>query len=196
MVSEGGSITRRETLMANLRASKHKPQHMMCYAGRSSSLTGTSPPILADHIMWSWLHFAIGNIHPIKHIIGDAKTSALRFYRDFNLIRDEAPRSPVCDFESPTLVICSLDLGAVRFAIPAPYTESHGLDRRQNPDLPFLGVLVFYNQGNSLVFRLFSAVFLCFSRVFWGVETAKKSLVFRVVFLGFYLNTKEWKIRE
>ena len=45
------------------------------------------------------------------------------------------------------------------------------------------------------MFRVFSAVFLCFSRAFIGVERGKKSLVFRVVFLGFYLNTKEWKIR-
>ena len=46
------------------------------------------------------------------------------------------------------------------------------------------------------MFRGFSAVFLCFSRVFTGVERGKKSLVFGVVFLRFYLNTKEWKIRE
>ena len=45
------------------------------------------------------------------------------------------------------------------------------------------------------MFRVFSAVFLCFSRVFAGVERGKESLVFCVVFLGFYLNTKEWKIR-
>ena len=45
------------------------------------------------------------------------------------------------------------------------------------------------------MFRVFSAVFLWFSRVFTGVERGKKSLVFWVVFLGFYLNTKEWKIR-
>ena len=55
--------------------------------------------------------------------------------------------------------------------------------------------LVFSKQGNSLVFWAFSAVTLCFSRVFTGVERGKKSLVFWVVFLGFYLNTKEWKIR-
>ena len=55
--------------------------------------------------------------------------------------------------------------------------------------------LVVCNRRNSLVFRVFSAVFLCFSRVFTGVEWGKKSLVFWVVFLGFYLNTKEWKIR-
>ena len=29
-----------------------------------------------------------------------------------------------------------------------------------------------------------------------GVEMGKKSFVFWVVFLGLYLNTKEWKIRE
>ena len=43
--------------------------------------------------------------------------------------------------------------------------------RCANPDLPFLGVfsfsLVLSNQGNSLVFRVFSAVFLWFSRVFF-----------------------------
>ena len=46
------------------------------------------------------------------------------------------------------------------------------------------------------MFRGLSAVFLSFSRVFTGVERGKKSLVFGMVFLGFYLNTKEWKIRE
>ena len=35
------------------------------------------------------------------------------------------------------------------------------------------------------MFRGFSAVFLYFSGVFTGVERGKKSLVFRVVFLGF-----------
>ena len=45
------------------------------------------------------------------------------------------------------------------------------------------------------MFRVFSIVFLCFSRVFTGSERGKKSLVFWVVFLGLYLNTKEWKIR-
>ena len=45
------------------------------------------------------------------------------------------------------------------------------------------------------MFRVFSTVFLCFSRVFTGIQRGKKSLVFWVVFLGFYLNTKEWKIR-
>ena len=34
-------------------------------------------------------------------------------------------------------------------------------------------VFSFSNQGNSLVFRVFSAVFLCFSRVFTAVERAK-----------------------
>ena len=61
--------------------------------------------------------------------------------------------------------------------------------------LVFWFSLVFSKQGNSLVFGGFSAVFLCFSGVFTGVERGKKSLVFGVVFLGFYLNTKEWKIR-
>ena len=56
--------------------------------------------------------------------------------------------------------------------------------------LVFWFSLVFSNQGNSLVFR----VFLCFSRVVPGVERGKKSLVFWVVFLGFYLNTEEWKV--
>ena len=68
----------------------------------------------------------------------------------------------------------------------------------QFPDLPFLGVLislVFSNQGKSLVFRVFSAIFEGFSRAFTGLERGKKSLVFWVVFLGFYINTKEWKIR-
>ena len=46
------------------------------------------------------------------------------------------------------------------------------------------------------MFRVFSAVFLCFSRAFTGVKRGKTSLVFWVVFLGFYLSTKEWKIRE
>ena len=45
------------------------------------------------------------------------------------------------------------------------------------------------------MFRVFSTVFLCFSRVFTGIQRGKKSLVSWVVFLGFYLNTKEWKIR-
>ena len=44
--------------------------------------------------------------------------------------------------------------------------------------------------------RVFSAIFLCFSRVVPGVGRGKKSLVFWVVFLGFYLNTREWKVRE
>ena len=42
--------------------------------------------------------------------------------------------------------------------------------------LVFCFSLVFSNQGNSLVFQLFSVVFLCFSRV----VTGKKSLVFWV----------------
>ena len=46
------------------------------------------------------------------------------------------------------------------------------------------------------MFRVFSAVFLCFSRVFTWDERGKKTLVLWIVFLGFYLNTKEWKIRE
>ena len=46
-----------------------------------------------------------------------------------------------------------------------------------------------------MVFQLFSAVFLCSFRVFTGVERGQKSLVFWVFFLGFYLKTKEWKIR-
>ena len=45
------------------------------------------------------------------------------------------------------------------------------------------------------MFWLFSAVFLCFSRVFWGSEGLKNPWCFGVVFLGFYLNTKEKKIR-
>ena len=61
--------------------------------------------------------------------------------------------------------------------------------------LVFRFSLVFCNQRNSLVFRVFSAVLLCFSRVFTGVEWGKKSLLSWVVFLGFYLNTKERKIR-
>ena len=36
------------------------------------------------------------------------------------------------------------------------------------------------------MFQGFSAVFLCFSRVFAGVERGKKSLVSGVVFLGFF----------
>ena len=43
---------------------------------------------------------------------------------------------------------------------------------------------------------MFSAVFLCFSRGFLGFRGGKNSLVFWVVFLGIYLNTKEKKIRE
>ena len=39
---------------------------------------------------------------------------------------------------------------------------------------------VFCNQGNSLVFRMFSAVFLRFSRVL-GVQRGQKSLLFWVV---------------
>ena len=46
------------------------------------------------------------------------------------------------------------------------------------------------------MFGVFLAVFLSFSRVFIGIERGEKSLVFWVVFLGVYLNTKEWKIRE
>ena len=38
------------------------------------------------------------------------------------------------------------------------------------------------------MFRVSSAVFLCFSRVSIGIERGKKSLVFWVVFLGFCLN--------
>ena len=45
------------------------------------------------------------------------------------------------------------------------------------------------------MFRVFSAVFVCFSWVLLGLRRVEKSLVFWVVFLGFYLNTKEWKIR-
>ena len=61
--------------------------------------------------------------------------------------------------------------------------------------LVFWFSLVFYNQGISLVFRVFFSCFPLFSRVFTGVARGKKSFVFWVVFLGFYLDTKEWKIR-
>ena len=44
-------------------------------------------------------------------------------------------------------------------------------------------------------FECFLLFFLCFFRVFIGIERGKNSLVFWMVFLGFYLNTKEWKIR-
>ena len=64
-----------------------------------------------------------------------------------------------------------------------------------NPELPFLGALfslVFSNQGKS-------RVFWCFQLVvggFLGFRSGKKSLVFGVGFLGFFLNTKERKINE
>ena len=44
------------------------------------------------------------------------------------------------------------------------------------------------------MFRVFSAIFLWFSSVFTVVQRGKKSLVFWVVFFGFCVNTKEWKI--
>ena len=44
------------------------------------------------------------------------------------------------------------------------------------------------------MFWVFSSLILCFSRVFTGVERGKKILGVCVVFLGFCLNTKEWKI--
>ena len=62
--------------------------------------------------------------------------------------------------------------------------------------LVFWYSLVFSNQGNSLVFWVFLAVFLCFSRDFMGCGGVRNSLVFWVVFLGIYLNTKEKKIRD
>ena len=45
------------------------------------------------------------------------------------------------------------------------------------------------------MFRVFSGAFLSFSSVFTVVERGEKALVFWMVFLGVYLNTKEWKIR-
>ena len=45
------------------------------------------------------------------------------------------------------------------------------------------------------MFRVLSAIFQGFSRGSTGLERGKKSLVFWEVFLGFYLNTKEWKIK-
>ena len=53
--------------------------------------------------------------------------------------------------------------------------------------------LVFSEQGNSLVFRVFSAVFLCFSRGFLGFRGGKNSLVFWVIFLAVYLKTPRKK---
>ena len=57
------------------------------------------------------------------------------------------------------------------------------------PALPFLDVLIFlglFFSGPGMVFRVFSAVFHCVSRVCAGVERGKKSLVFWLVFLGFF----------
>ena len=44
-------------------------------------------------------------------------------------------------------------------------------------------------------FECFQLFFSVFPGFFSAVERGKKSLVFWEVFLGFYLNTKEWKIR-
>ena len=49
-------------------------------------------------------------------------------------------------------------------------------------------------RSDSLVFGVFSAIFLWFSKVYIGIERGKESLAFWVVFLGFYLSTKERKI--
>ena len=70
-----------------------------------------------------------------------------------------------------------------------------------NPHLLFLGVLIFLGlfRPRNLKFLGVLSVFSCFSlfsRGFMGFRGAKKSLVFWVVFLGLYLNTKEKKIRE
>ena len=60
----------------------------------------------------------------------------------------------------------------------------------------FLFSLVFSNQGNSLVFQVISAIFLCFSRCFTAVKRGKNPWCFGGVFLGFDVNTKEWKDQD
>ena len=45
------------------------------------------------------------------------------------------------------------------------------------------------------MFRVFSAFFRCFSRMFFLGSRGVKILGVLGGFLGFYLNTKEWKIR-
>ena len=74
----------------------------------------------------------------------------------------------------PLSAICAQSSTIVRFCAPF------------YPDLPFLGVLIFL--GLQLFFSVSLGLFI-------GGERGKTSLLFWVVFLGFYLNTKEWKIR-
>ena len=69
----------------------------------------------------------------------------------------------------------------------------------QNPDLLFLGVLIFLGLFRPRIFLGVLSVFSCFSLVFKGfprVRRGEKILGVLVVFLGFCLNTKEKKIRE
>ena len=60
-------------------------------------------------------------------------------------------------------------------------------------DLLFLGVLIF--KEIPWCFECFQLFFSGCFKVFLGFGGVKKSLVFWVVFLGFYLSTKEKKIR-
>ena len=81
----------------------------------------------------------------------------------------------------------------------AEIKESESSKQNVPPIVPwyFLFPFVFSrkNQGHFLdVSTVFSCVF--FAQVLFGVERARTSLAFLVVFLGFYLNTKKWNIRS
>ena len=79
----------------------------------------------------------------------------------------------------------------------ACFCERLRLERLRFPDLPFLGVLIFLGLFEPRKFlgvlSVCSCFLLGFSRVYWG--RGGKNPCFGWVFLGFYLNTKEWKIR-
>ena len=80
--------------------------------------------------------------------------------------------------------------GAIRLAI---FWSAEVL---RAPPLIFLFLVFFLSFVAKEIprcFEVFSAIFLSFSRALLGFRRGKKSLVFGVVFLGFYLNTKEGK---
>ena len=71
------------------------------------------------------------------------------------------------------------------FSVPSPSSR---------PLLDFAG-WSFLTKEIPWCFECFQQFFSVFPRDFWGSEAVKHSLVFWVVFLGIYVDTKEKKIR-